>query len=139
MTSSSSSSIRKGELVLVLSRPIVVTHKTKGKFEPKWEGPYAIEQVYDRGAYQLADPQGAQPMPPINGRFLKKIFMLKFASSVAFFSFCFLLWGILQTARIHGAFFFALHGYLFSPFSFKQNKMAFPHHTMLVIEDLAAL
>ncbi|KAM0901363.1 hypothetical protein ACQ4PT_020050 [Festuca glaucescens] len=44
---------RKGELVLVLRRPIVVTHKTKGKFEPKWEGPYAIEQVYDGGAYQL--------------------------------------------------------------------------------------
>ena len=29
---------RKGELVLVLRRPIVVTHKTKGKFEAKWEG-----------------------------------------------------------------------------------------------------
>lgn len=42
---------RKGEFVLVLRRPIVVTHKTKGKFEPKWEGPYLIEQVYDRGAY----------------------------------------------------------------------------------------
>ncbi|XP_073367707.1 uncharacterized protein [Aegilops tauschii subsp. strangulata] len=28
---------RKGELVLVLRRPIVITHKTKGKFEPKWE------------------------------------------------------------------------------------------------------
>ncbi|KAM0833194.1 hypothetical protein ACQ4PT_064416 [Festuca glaucescens] len=65
---------RKGELVLVLRRPIVVTHKTKGKFEPKWEGPYAIEQVYDGGAYQLVDPQGSRPMPPINGRFLKKYF-----------------------------------------------------------------
>ena len=48
---------RKGELVLVLRRPIVVTHKTKGKFEPKWEGPYVIEQVYDGGAYQLVDQQ----------------------------------------------------------------------------------
>jgi len=65
---------RKGELVLVLRRPIVVTHKTKGKFEPKWEGPYVIEQVYDGGAYQLVDQQGARPMPPINGRFLKKYF-----------------------------------------------------------------
>jgi hypothetical protein len=65
---------RKGELVLVLRRPIVVMHKTKGKFEPKWEGPYAIEQVYDGGAYQLVDPQGARPMPPINRRFLKKYF-----------------------------------------------------------------
>jgi hypothetical protein len=64
----------KGELVLILRRPIVVTHKTKGKFEPKWGGPYAIEQVYDGGAYRLVDPQGARPMPPINGRFLKKYF-----------------------------------------------------------------
>jgi hypothetical protein len=42
---------RKGELVLVLRRPIIVTHKTKGKFEPKWEGPLIIKQVYDGGAY----------------------------------------------------------------------------------------
>jgi hypothetical protein len=55
---------RKGELVLVLRRPIVVTHKTRGKFE----------QAYDGGTYKLVDPQGARPMPPINGRFLKKYF-----------------------------------------------------------------
>jgi hypothetical protein len=42
---------QKGELVLVLRHPIIVTHKTKGKFEPKWEGPFIIEQVYDGGAY----------------------------------------------------------------------------------------
>lgn len=66
---------RKGELVLVLRCPIVVTHKTKGKFEPKWEGPYVIEQAYDGGAYQLIDHQGSRPMPPINGRFLKKYFV----------------------------------------------------------------
>ena len=65
---------KKGELVLVLRRPIVVTHKTKGKFEPKWEGPYIIEQAYDGGAYQLIDQHGNRPMPPINGRFLKKYF-----------------------------------------------------------------
>ena len=62
---------RQGELVFVLRRPIVVTHKTKGKFEPKWEGPYVIEQVYDGGAYQLIDHHGVRPMPPINGRFLR--------------------------------------------------------------------
>jgi hypothetical protein len=68
---------RKGKLVMVLRRPIVVTHKTKGKFEPKCEGPYAIEQVYQGGAYQLVDPQGSRSMPPINERFLKKYFFLK--------------------------------------------------------------
>jgi len=65
---------RKGELVLVLRRPIVVTHRTKEKFEPKWEGSFVIEQVYDGGAYQLIDDHGLRPMPPINGRHLKKYF-----------------------------------------------------------------
>jgi hypothetical protein len=46
----------------------------KGKFEPKWEGPFIIEQVYDGGAYQLMDHQGLRPMPPVNGRYLKKYF-----------------------------------------------------------------
>jgi hypothetical protein len=63
---------RKGELVLVLRRPIVLTGKAKGKLEPKWEGPFVIEQVYDGGAYQLINQEGERPMPPINGRFLNK-------------------------------------------------------------------
>jgi hypothetical protein len=65
---------RKGELVLILRRPIIITHKTKGKFEPKWEGPFIIEQAYDGGAYQLMDHQGIHAMPPVNGRYLKKYF-----------------------------------------------------------------
>jgi hypothetical protein len=65
---------QKSELVLILRRPIVITHKTRGKFEPKWEGPFIIEQVYDGGAYQLVDHQGLRPMPPVNGRYLKKYF-----------------------------------------------------------------
>jgi hypothetical protein len=46
----------------------------KGKFEPKWKEPYIIEQVYDGGAYQLVDHQDLCPMPPVNGRYLKKFF-----------------------------------------------------------------
>jgi hypothetical protein len=65
---------QKGEHALVLRRPIIITHKTKGKFEPKWEGPLIIEQVYDGGAYQLVDHQSLRPMPPVNGRYLKKYF-----------------------------------------------------------------
>jgi ribonuclease HI len=65
---------KEGDLVLALKRPIIVTHKTRGKFEPKWEGPYVIEKVYDGGAYQLIDQDGKRPMPPINGRFLKKYY-----------------------------------------------------------------
>jgi hypothetical protein len=65
---------RKGELVLVLRCPIVVKGKAKGKLEPKWEGPFVIEQIYDGGAYQLINQEGERPMPPINGRFLKKYY-----------------------------------------------------------------
>ena len=64
----------KGELILVLRRPIVIKGKAKGKLEPEWEGPFVIEQVYDGGAYQLIDQHGERPMPPINGRFLKKYY-----------------------------------------------------------------
>jgi hypothetical protein len=65
---------QKSVLVLVLRRPIIVTHRTKGNFKPKWEGPFIVEQVYDGGAYQLMDHQGLRPMTPVNGRYLKKYF-----------------------------------------------------------------
>jgi len=28
---------KKGDLVLTVRRPMVITHKTKGKFQPKWK------------------------------------------------------------------------------------------------------
>ena len=37
---------KKGDLVLAVRRPLVMTHKTKGKFQPKWEGPFVVESVY---------------------------------------------------------------------------------------------
>jgi hypothetical protein len=33
-----------------------------------------IEKVYGGGAYQLIDHEGERPMPPINGRYLKKYY-----------------------------------------------------------------
>ena len=46
---------------------MVMTHKTKGKFQPKWEGPFVIETVYSNGAYRLATPSGEILIMPING------------------------------------------------------------------------
>ncbi|KAI0497192.1 hypothetical protein KFK09_020414 [Dendrobium nobile] len=62
---------RVGELVLVLRRPVISHRRRGGKFEPVWEGPFAIEQVYDGGAYLLVDANGVHPMPVINGQYLK--------------------------------------------------------------------
>jgi len=53
---------------------MVMTHKTKGKFQHKWEGPIVVDIVYSSGAYCLANPNGDQLMIPINGKFLKKYY-----------------------------------------------------------------
>ena len=64
----------KGDLVLAVRRPMVMMHKTKGKFQPKWEGPFIVETVYSNGAYRLANQNGEMLMMPINGKFLKKYY-----------------------------------------------------------------
>ena len=63
-----------GDLVLAIRRSMVMTHKTKGKFQPKWEGPLEVETVYLNGSYRLANPNGDTFMMLINGKFLKKYY-----------------------------------------------------------------
>ena len=63
-----------GDLVLAVRQPMVMTHKTKGKFQPKWEGPFVIESVYLNGAYRLTNEKGELLMMSINGKFLKKYY-----------------------------------------------------------------
>ena len=70
----------RGELVLVLRRPILGRH-VGPKFQPKWEGPYVIEKVFQGGAYQLVNHSGERIMPPINDRYLKKILCLKYTAA----------------------------------------------------------
>ena len=65
---------QKGYLVLTVRRPMVMTHKPKGKFRLKWEGSYVIETVYSNGVYRLSNPNGDMLMMPINGNFLKKYY-----------------------------------------------------------------
>jgi len=47
---------------------MVMTHKTKGKFQSKWEGTFIVESVYSNGAYRLITSYGDSIMMPINGR-----------------------------------------------------------------------
>jgi len=65
---------KKGDPVLAVRRPMVMTHKKKGKFQPKWEGPFVVESVYLNGSYRLITSIGDTFMMPINGRFLKKYY-----------------------------------------------------------------
>ncbi|KAJ6815610.1 uncharacterized protein M6B38_134095 [Iris pallida] len=57
-----------GDLVLVVRRPMVMTHKTVGKFQPKWDGPFIIETVFSNGAYRLVKQNGDLLMLPVNAK-----------------------------------------------------------------------
>lgn len=65
---------KKGDLVFTVRRPMILTHKSEGKFEPKWEGPYVVDQVYSNRIYALLNLEGDRCMMPINDKFLKKYF-----------------------------------------------------------------
>jgi len=61
---------KKGDLVLIVRRPMIMTHKTKEKFQPKW-GPFVVESDNSNKAYCLITPDGDTLMMPINSKFLK--------------------------------------------------------------------
>ena len=65
---------KKGDLVLAVRRPMVMTHKTKEKFQTKWEGSFVVESVYSNEALLLITPDGDTLIMPISGRFLKKCY-----------------------------------------------------------------
>ncbi|KAG9453432.1 hypothetical protein H6P81_006336 [Aristolochia fimbriata] len=66
-------SFQKGDLVLAVRRPIMATSRDGGKFAPKWEGPFIVQEVYTNGAYKLVTPEGRR-LPATNGKFLKKFY-----------------------------------------------------------------
>src|ERR1041385_1350715 len=51
-------SFKEGDLVLAVIRPMNITRRMKGKFEPKWEGPFVVKEVYSSGAYKIISPDG---------------------------------------------------------------------------------
>jgi hypothetical protein len=61
----------KGDLVLAVIRPMNITHRMIRKFEPKWEGPYILKDIYSSGAYRIISLNGEYRSPPVNGKFLK--------------------------------------------------------------------
>ncbi|KAF7127547.1 hypothetical protein RHSIM_Rhsim11G0065500 [Rhododendron simsii] len=66
-------SFKFGDLVLALRRPIITNRRTGNKFLSKWDGPYVVVEVYNSGAYKIADEQGFR-IGPINGKFLKRYY-----------------------------------------------------------------
>lgn len=59
-----------GNLIPVIRRSIITTHKTSGNFLRKWNGPYVVHQVHTNGVYKIVVEDGLKSRP-INGKFLK--------------------------------------------------------------------
>ena len=53
---------------------MIMTHKTKRKFQPKWERAFVVESFYSNGAYHLIISDGDTLMILIKSRFLKKYY-----------------------------------------------------------------
>ncbi|XP_021809645.1 uncharacterized protein LOC110753106 [Prunus avium] len=62
----------EGDLVWRAVLPIGTKDPRFGKFSPNWEGPFIIERILARGAFQLRDRDGEWHDLPINGQYLKK-------------------------------------------------------------------
>ncbi|KAG9447747.1 hypothetical protein H6P81_013875 [Aristolochia fimbriata] len=66
-------SFQKADLVLAVRRPMLFTSKTGGKFAPKWEGSYVVQEAYTNGAYKLVTSNGSE-LPITNGKFFKRFY-----------------------------------------------------------------
>lgn len=64
----------EGEMVWKSVLPIGLKDPRYGKWSPNWEGPFIIEKVLGKGAYQLMDLNGDMHERPINGQYLKKYY-----------------------------------------------------------------
>ena len=67
-----SSNLVEGDLVLKVTREL---QDPRGKFQPRWEGPYVIKKIFSGGAVRLANMDGEELALPINLDALKKYFV----------------------------------------------------------------
>ncbi|KAL0283053.1 UNVERIFIED_CONTAM: hypothetical protein Sangu_2914900 [Sesamum angustifolium] len=65
-------SFQVGDLVLVVRRPVITTHRTGNEFLLKWDGSYVVKEAYT-SAYKLIAEDGLR-IGSINGKFLKRYY-----------------------------------------------------------------
>ncbi|KAM1529741.1 hypothetical protein ACFX1Z_018912 [Malus domestica] len=66
----------KEELVWQTVLPMGTKDPRFGKWSPNWEGPFVIHKVIGNGAYHLKDRTGVIHRLLINGKFLKKYYLV---------------------------------------------------------------
>ena len=55
----------------VLYFNVILDHSHSGKFNPKWKGPYIVQEVLPNGAYKLKTSDNQLLPTPVNGNLLK--------------------------------------------------------------------
>ncbi|XP_048447654.1 uncharacterized protein LOC103963069 [Pyrus x bretschneideri] len=66
----------EGELVRQTVLPVGIKDPRFGKWSSNWEGPFIIHKVLGKGAYHLRDQTGLIHKLLINGKFLKKYYLV---------------------------------------------------------------
>ncbi|XP_024156341.1 uncharacterized protein LOC112164370 [Rosa chinensis] len=67
-------SYKEGDIVWKAVLPFGEKLTGRGKWTPRWEGPFVVHRILERGAFHLKDLDGEIHRNPINGRFLKKYY-----------------------------------------------------------------
>ncbi|XP_024196443.1 uncharacterized protein LOC112199695 [Rosa chinensis] len=67
-------SYKEGYLVWKAVLPLGEKLTGRGKWTTRWEGPFVIHRILERGAFHLKDVDGDIHHNPINSRFLKKYY-----------------------------------------------------------------
>ncbi|XP_024163673.1 uncharacterized protein LOC112170570 [Rosa chinensis] len=67
-------SYKEGELIWKAFLPFGEKLTGRGKWTPRWEGPFVIHRILECGAFHLRDLDGDLHRNPINGKFLKKYY-----------------------------------------------------------------
>ncbi|XP_024195571.1 uncharacterized protein LOC112198671 [Rosa chinensis] len=67
-------SYKEGDLVWKAVLPFGEKLTGRGKWTPRWEGPFVVHRILERGTFHLKDLDGDLHRNPINGRFLKKYY-----------------------------------------------------------------
>ena len=68
-----SGKIKEGDLVLKLTRPIMIDPREK--FKPNWEGPYLVKKLFSKGIAILSAVEANEFREPINLDKLNKYFL----------------------------------------------------------------
>ena len=59
---------------MVVKRKMTKLSSLTSKFQPNWEGPFVVKEVYPKNAYKLVNADGDELGHPWNDLYLKRFY-----------------------------------------------------------------